>query len=633
MYKIANPKKSNEKLLIDELGTDLTKKAKHGELDPVIGREKELKRILEILARRTKNNPILIGEAGVGKTAIVEQLAHMIAFNEVPFALKNKRIISLDMASLVAGTKYRGEFEERVKKLLREIEEHDDIILFIDEIHTLVGAGGAEGAIDASNIFKPALARNKFRCIGATTISEYKKFIEKDAALERRFQKVNIDIPSREDTKQILTNMKSIYEKYHFVNIDNSIFDAILDLSEKYIYDRNEPDRSLDVLDEVCARVSIKEDKNIKRYNQLKNEYEEIKKQKETAILEGDFNQASNYKDEENNIMHQINELELSLYKKRNKKVTLEDVAEVLSSKTKIPVYEILNDNKKMIYQMKKDLKNSIIGQEEAIDQVVNVAKKIKLGFNNHKCYSMMFVGPSGVGKTMLAKIFGQSLAHNNVIKLDMSEYSEPHSVSKIIGAPPGYVGYENYTNILEEIRNKPYSVLILDEIERAHPNIINLFLNVLEEGKIKDNSGRVIRFDHVTIIMTSNVGFDEIHIGFNEKANDIIESKLKENFSVPFLNRIDNIVIFKPMNKKNIEKLVHLKLERLSSQYKDYHLDISKNVIDEIVEESNYFEYGARKIDKIIQDGLVNHMIDLMIDGCKEIKIDQLNLRNVSYN
>ncbi len=633
MYKIANPKKSNEKLLIDELGTDLTKKAKHGELDPVIGREKELKRILEILARRTKNNPILIGEAGVGKTAIVEQLAHMIAFNEVPFALKNKRIISLDMASLVAGTKYRGEFEERVKKLLREIEEHDDIILFIDEIHTLVGAGGAEGAIDASNIFKPALARNKFRCIGATTISEYKKFIEKDAALERRFQKVNIDIPSREDTKQILTNMKSIYEKYHFVNIENSILDAILDLSEKYIYDRNEPDRSLDVLDEVCARVSIKEDKNIKRYNQLKNEYEEIKKQKETAILEGDFNQASNYKDEENNIMHQINELELSLYKKRNKKVTLEDVAEVLSSKTKIPVYEILNDNKKMIYQMKKDLKNSIIGQEEAIDQVVNVAKKIKLGFNNHKCYSMMFVGPSGVGKTMLAKIFGQSLAHNNVIKLDMSEYSEPHSVSKIIGAPPGYVGYENYTNILEEIRNKPYSVLILDEIERAHPNIINLFLNVLEEGKIKDNSGRVIRFDHVTIIMTSNVGFDEIHIGFNEKANDIIESKLKENFSVPFLNRIDNIVIFKPMNKKNIEKLVHLKLERLSSQYKDYHLDISKNVIDEIVEESNYFEYGARKIDKIIQDGLVNHMIDLMIDGCKEIKIDQLNLRNVSYN
>lgn len=633
MYKIANPKNSNEKLLIDELGTDLTKKAKHGELDPVIGREKELKRILEILARRTKNNPILIGEAGVGKTAIVEQLAHMIAFNEVPFALKNKRIISLDMASLVAGTKYRGEFEERVKKLLREIEEHDDIILFIDEIHTLVGAGGAEGAIDASNIFKPALARNKFRCIGATTISEYKKFIEKDAALERRFQKVNIDIPSREDTKQILTNMKSIYEKYHFVNIDNSILDAILDLSEKYIYDRNEPDRSLDVLDEVCARVSIKEDKNIKRYNQLKNEYEEIKKQKETAILEGDFNQASNYKDEENNIMHQINELELSLYKKRNKKVTLEDVAEVLSSKTKIPVYEILNDNKKMIYQMKKDLKNSIIGQEEAIDQVVNVAKKIKLGFNNHKCYSMMFVGPSGVGKTMLAKIFGQSLAHNNVIKLDMSEYSEPHSVSKIIGAPPGYVGYENYTNILEEIRNKPYSVLILDEIERAHPNIINLFLNVLEEGKIKDNSGRVIRFDHVTIIMTSNVGFDEIHIGFNEKANDIIESKLKENFSVPFLNRIDNIVIFKPMNKKNIEKLVHLKLERLSSQYKDYHLDISKNVIDEIVEESNYFEYGARKIDKIIQDGLVNHMIDLMIDGCKEIKIDQLNLRNVSYN
>lgn len=625
MYKIVKSKKTGEKLLIDDLGVDLTKKAKKNELDPVIGRDKELKRVLEILSRRTKNNPILIGEAGVGKTAIVEALAHKIAFNEVPFPLKNKRIISLDMASLVAGTKYRGEFEERVKKLLKEIEDNDDIILFIDEIHTLVGAGGAEGAIDASNIFKPALARNKFRCIGATTIAEYKKFIEKDAALERRFQKVLVEVPSREDTKQILVNMKSIYEKYHFVNIEDNIIDTILDLSEKYIYDRNEPDRSLDILDEVCARVSIKEDKYIKQYNALKNEYEYISQKKEEAIVNGDFTRASILKDDENKIIHQINEIELNLYKKRSKKVTKEDVAYVLSSKTKIPVYELLKDNKKTIHQIQKNLKDHVIGQERAVEEVVNVAKKIKLGFKDHQCYSMMFVGPSGVGKTMLAKMFGESLSPHNVIKLDMSEYSEPHSVSKIVGAPPGYVGYENFTNILEEIRTKPYSVLILDEIERAHPNIINLFYSVLDEGKLKDSTGRIVRFDHVTIIMTSNVGFEDIHIGFNEKSNNVIESKLKENFSVSFLNRIDNVIVFNSMNEKNIERLIHKKLECITKKYPEYHITISPVVVDQIKEESNYLEYGARKIDKIIQEYILSYIIDQIIDGNKEIKIDGL--------
>ena len=602
MYKIATPRKSSEKLLIDELGVDLTKKAKKGELDPVIGRKKELNRVLEILSRRTKNNPILIGEAGVGKTAIVEELSRMIASNEVPFPLKNKRIISLDMASLVAGTKYRGEFEDRVKKLLKEIEENDDIILFIDEIHTLVGAGGAEGAIDASNIFKPALARNKFRCIGATTVSEYKKFIEKDSALDRRFQKVNVEIPSKEDTKDILTNLKKIYEKYHFVNIDDEIIDTIIDLSEKYIYDRNQPDKSLDILDEVCAKVSIKEDKNMKKYSELKNQYDLVLKKKEDAILNGNFDLASNYKDEENVIIDKINKLELNLYKKNYKKVTKEDVAQVLSSKTKIPVYELLNDKKQVIQKIKKDLKENIIGQNEAIDEVVNVAKKIKLGFKDNKCYSMMFVGPSGVGKTMLAKLFGEALTPNNVIKLDMSEYSEPHSVSKIVGAPPGYVGYENFTNILEEVRNKPYSVLILDEIERAHPNIINLFYSILDEGKIKDSTGRVIRFDNVTVIMTSNIGFDDIHVGFNGKTNHVVQSKLKENFSTSFLNRIDNVVIFNEMDEKNIEKLIHKKINLLKDKYQNYHLEISSKVIDEIKEQANYKEYGARKIDKIIK-------------------------------
>lgn len=630
MYKIATPRKSSEKLLIDELGVDLTKKAKKGELDPVIGRKKELNRVLEILSRRTKNNPILIGEAGVGKTAIVEELSRMIASNEVPFPLKNKRIISLDMASLVAGTKYRGEFEDRVKKLLKEIEENDDIILFIDEIHTLVGAGGAEGAIDASNIFKPALARNKFRCIGATTVSEYKKFIEKDSALDRRFQKVNVEIPSKEDTKDILTNLKKIYEKYHFVNIDDEIIDTIIDLSEKYIYDRNQPDKSLDILDEVCAKVSIKEDKNMKKYSELKNQYDLVLKKKEDAILNGNFDLASNYKDEENVIIDKINKLELNLYKKNYKKVTKEDVAQVLSSKTKIPVYELLNDKKQVIQKIKKALKENIIGQNEAIDEVVNVAKKIKLGFKDNKCYSMMFVGPSGVGKTMLAKLFGEALTPNNVIKLDMSEYSEPHSVSKIVGAPPGYVGYENFTNILEEVRNKPYSVLILDEIERAHPNIINLFYSILDEGKIKDSTGRVIRFDNVTVIMTSNIGFDDIHVGFNGKTNHVVQSKLKENFSTSFLNRIDNVVIFNEMDEKNIEKLIHKKINLLKDKYQNYHLEISSKVIDEIKEQANYKEYGARKIDKIIKDGLTNHIIDQIINDNKIIKIDNLKTKIV---
>lgn len=626
MYRIANPKKTKDKLLIEELGEDLTKKAKKQQLDPVVGRKKEIKRVLEILSRRTKNNPILIGEAGVGKTAIVEELSRMIAFNEVPLSLKNKRIISLDMASLVAGTKYRGEFEERVKKLLKEVEENDDIILFIDEIHTLVGAGGAEGAIDASNIFKPALARNKFRCIGATTISEYKKFIEKDTALERRFQKVNIDIPNKMEVKQILLSMKPLYEKYHFVNIDNSMIDLIIELSEKYIYDRNQPDKSLDILDEVCAMVSIKEDKSIRKYNELKKEYDDILTKKEEAIIVGNFDLASNYKDQENVIMDKINKLELNLYKKKRKNVTKEDIATVVSSKTKIPVYELLNDNKRVIQKIRKNLKDSIIGQDEAIEKVVNVAKKIKLGFKENKCYSMMFVGPSGVGKTMLAKMFGESLTPGSVIKLDMSEYSEPHSVSKIVGAPPGYVGYENYTNILEEIRNKPYSVLILDEVERAHTNIINLFYSILDEGKIKDSTGRTIRFDNVTIIMTSNIGFDDIHIGFNGKVNSVVESKLKENFSTPFLNRIDNVIIFNEMDEKNIEKLIHKKVNCLIKKYSKYHINISTKVLEEIKEKSNYKEYGARKIDKIIQDGLTNQIIDEILSDKKEITIESLN-------
>ena len=621
--KIIN-KKSHKKLLIEEIGVDLNQRAMNGNLDPVTGRDEEIKRVLEILCRRCKNNPLLIGEAGVGKTAIVEELANMIVRGEVPLALRNKRIISLDMASSVAGTKYRGEFEERMNKILKEIEENDDIILFIDEIHTLVGAGGAEGAIDASNIFKPALARGKIRCIGATTTDEYKKYIEKDSALERRFQKVMIEAPSEDTVKSILMNLKEIYEGFHKVIIDEEIIDLIIHLSSKYIYNRNEPDRSIDILDEVSAKVSLKESKNLKEYGAYNKKLKEVIKNKKKAILDNDFDKASSFKNEEFDLMNKINNLELSLYKTHSRKVTKLDVAEVINMKTGIPIYEILNEKAKLIKQTEKILSKKIIGQDEAVKEVAKVAKKIKLGFND-KCYSFLFCGPSGVGKTLLARTFGNNLVgERNIIKLDMSEYKEAHSISKLIGSPPGYVGYDDNTNIFEEIRNKPYSVLILDEIEKAHTNIINLFLQILDEGKAKNSKGKIVRFDNVVIIMTSNVGFHEINVGFNHKNTKI--SRLNDSFSIPFMNRVDKVICFNPLNEEDILKIVRMQLKEFKDKYSDkIKIRISKEVENEIVSLSNYEEYGARKIVKIIKDKIETIVIDKIIDGKEDVYIKDL--------
>lgn len=613
-YKIYKPKK--KKLLLEELGTDLTNNIDN---DPVVGRDEEIKRIIEILSRKNKNNPLLIGEAGVGKTAIVEELSRMISLGDVPNNLKTKRIISLDMATLVAGTKYRGEFEERVRKILKEVEEDDNIILFIDEIHTLVGAGGAEGAIDASNIFKPALARNKLRCIGATTILEYKKFLENDKALERRFQKVNIDAPNKETVKQILFKLKPIYEKYHNVILSESIIDNIINLSDKYIFDHNQPDKSIDVLDDVCAKVSLKESNELKKYKKLNKQLQSIIKSKNDAVNSDDFKKASNLKEEEFTLMDQINNLELKLHHKNE--VTLEDVASVINSKTKIPVYEILSEND--INKINEELKN-IIGQDKAIKEVSRIAKKIKLGYKDNKCYSFLFAGPSGVGKTELAKIFGKSLVGENVIRLDMSEFSEPHSVSKFVGAPPGYVGYSDNKTILEEIRNKPFSVLILDEIERANQTIINLLFQILDNGKIKDSKGVDVYFNNVIIIMTSNIGFDEINVGFNKNNDDL--TKLKEYFSIPFINRIDNIISFNRLSEDEIRKIIDLKIKQIIKKYKNIKVKIDDNVINDIVKLSNYYEFGARKIDKIVKDQLENIIIDKIIDNKKSVFIKTLD-------
>ena len=627
-YKLVKRSKKQKKLLIEELGIDLTKKALNNEVDPVIGREEELERIIEILSRRTKNNPILIGEAGVGKTAIIEELSKRIVTGNVPQHLKNKRIINLDMSSTVAGTKYRGEFEERINKIIKEIENNKDIILFIDEVHTIVGAGGAEGAIDASNIMKPALARGKIKIIGATTLEEYKKYIEKDSALERRFQKVFIEIPKKNTVKKILQKLKPIYEKYHLVNISNEIIDLILDLSEKYIYDRNEPDKSIDILDEVCAKVSLKENEEIKEYNEKNKILQKILKEKNNSIIKNDYKQASKLKEKENEIMNRINELEINLHNNKNYNiVTKDDVLKTISAKTKIPIYELKDENINSINKLKYKLKNKIIGQDSQIDQLIKLIKQIKLGFKEeNKCFSMIFCGPSGVGKTMLAKEFGKILVgKDNVIKLDMSEYSETHSISKIIGAPPGYIGYQENKNLLDEIRNKPYSVLILDEIEKSSKKIIDLLFQILDDGKIKDSKGRIVRFDNVTIIMTSNIGFDDISIGFNNK--QISNEKLKEYFSLPFINRIDNIINFNKLNEQNIIEIINSKLTNLKQKYlnKNIKLNYKNQITEEIIKESGYEEYGARKIDKIIKDKIESQIIDEIINDKKEIYIKSI--------
>lgn len=623
-YKFVNTSKKNKSLLLEEIGIDLTKKAKNKELDPVIGREEEIKRIEEILCRRTKNNPLLIGPAGVGKTALVEELSRMITNEEVPFNLKNKKIINLDMASLVAGTKYRGEFEDRVRKLLKEAEENDEIILFIDEIHTLVGAGGAEGAIDASNIFKPALSRGKLRLIGATTIEEYKKFIKPDRALDRRFQTVNIEVPDKEKVKNILKKIKPIYENYHNVIVSNEIIELITHLSEKYVYDRFEPDKSIDILDEVCSLVNLKENNKLKKYNNIKKELKKIIEQKKNAIINQDFEQASILKMKENKLTNEINIMELNSENKR-KKVTQHDVAQVIYKKTNIPVYELLEKKQEIIKEIENNLRTNIIGQNKVIEQLINITKRIKLGFKDNNCYSMLFCGPSGVGKTLTAQTFGKNLVGKNVIRLDMSEYIEPHSVSKLIGPPPGYVGY-NEENILEEIKNKPHSVLILDEIEKAHPNIINLFFQILDNGKIKDSKGNYVKFNNITIIMTSNIGFEEKSIGFSKNENKIT-TKLKEHFSIPFINRIDNIIVFNELKKQDIEQLIENKIFNIKRKYlKEITLKIDEKVINEIIEESNYKEYGARKIDKIIKDKIENQIIDKIIENEKTIDIKELS-------
>lgn len=625
-YKLIGKKKGKKKgkLFLEEIGTDITKLALEGKLDPAIGRDKELAKVMEILSRRTKNNPVLIGEAGVGKTAIVEELAREIVNGDVPESLLNKRIISLDMGSSVAGTKYRGEFEDRMRKILKEVEENEDIILFIDEIHTLVGAGGAEGAIDASNIFKPALARGHLRCIGATTTSEYKKYIEEDSALERRFQKVSVLKPTKETVLSILHTLKPIYESFHHVTVEEEALLEIVRLTDRYIFDRNEPDRSIDVLDEVCAKVSLSLTKEGKKYHEIHKKLKDISFKKKEAIMRSDFDTAIALKAEENKIQGILNEMDLKGVPIKNKSVSVKDVAKVIHEKTSVPIYEIEREDKRVLASMEKLLHKQIIGQEEAILKVMQIAKTRKLGFcDDGKCYSLLFTGPSGTGKTFLAKLFAKSLVgEENIIKLDMSEYNEAHSVSKIIGSPPGYVGYKENKNVLDEIKNKPYSVVILDEIEKAHHSVLDLFYQILDDGKIKSAAGKEVSFHHVLIIMTSNIGFHDIQIGFSK--GDKTVSKLQDNFSIPFMNRIDHVVTFQSLSKDAILSIIHSSLQRLKQKYlkKNVKVSFGNKVVEELLSFTQYEMYGARKVEKVIKDKVETFLIEKIISGEDNVKI-----------
>lgn len=621
--KVSN-KAIHKKLLVEDFAVNLNKKIVGNEVDPVIGRDDEIKSLIEILCRRGKNNPLLIGEAGVGKTAIVEELARRIVEGNVPKPLKGKTILSLPMASLVAGTKYRGEFEERVSKILKELEENDDIIVFIDEVHTIVGAGGAEGAIDASNIIKPALARGKIQLIGATTTYEYHNFIEKDKALNRRFQIIMIEEPSTNKTKEILKKLKPLYEAYHFVSISDDIIDLIVELSSTYIYEYYQPDKSIDILDEVCTKASLLESKNDAELLKINVELQEVISNKKKAIIKQDFDLASTYKEKEKELLTKKNDLELNLMTKRKpKKINKEMVADVIYLKTKIPVYEINKSSRKIINNLDKSLKKIVLGQDEIITDLCNRVKKVRLGFQDKPhIESFLFCGRTGVGKTLLVKEFANLLYGDaNFIRLDMSEYKEAHTVSKIIGSPPGYVGFDNHLTVLDTIRMHPHSVILLDEIEKASGEVMKLFLQVLDEGVLTDSRGRKVRFDNVFLFMTTNLGFSKDSIGFTESKNNI---DIEDFLGVEFVNRIGKIYYFNDISRNVIHRIVEKRLYVLIDGFKkkDLKIKISKEVVDKVIKESNYEKFGARRVDKVIDEVVTPIIVDAWYNGKKEITV-----------
>ena len=662
---------------LNQFGADLTKQAIEGKLDPVIGRKQEIERVIQILSRRTKNNPCLIGEPGVGKTAVIEGLAEKIVIGDVPEMLKNKRVVTLDITSMVAGAKYRGDFEERIKKSLNEVRKAGDVILFIDEIHTIVGAGAAEGAVDAANILKPLLARGEIQLIGATTISEYRRYIEKDAALERRFSPVTVQEPTIEETIKILKGIRDKYEAHHNVKITDEAINVAVNLSVRYINDRFLPDKAIDLIDEAASKLKMKTYTRPEKLKELEEKISSIGKEKEEAILVQDFEKAAKLRDEESNLKEKLEKDNKKWKNKTSKNVTIlndEDIAEVIASWTNIPVKKLTQDENEKLKNLEENLHKRVVGQNEAVEAVAKAIRRGRVGLKDPKrpIGSFLFLGPTGVGKTELSKALAECLFGNedSMIRIDMSEYMEPHSISKLIGSPPGYVGFDEGGQLTEKVRRKPYTVLLLDEIEKAHPDVMNMLLQILEDGRLTDSQGRTVNFKNTVIIMTSNIGAraitDRKTLGFtsftanisdNRKENmtseivngkEILENKeklgkvkaeekkqyesikkdvmaeLKREFRPEFINRIDEIIVFHKLNEDEIMQIIDILLKQVEKRLKqnDYEVRIDESVKKLIAKKGFDANYGARPLRRAIQSYVEDVISEAILNG--SVRIDK---------
>lgn len=622
---------------LDSLARDLTAIAKEDSLDPVIGRSKEIQRVIEVLSRRTKNNPVLIGEPGVGKTAIAEGLAQQIINNEVPEILRDKRVMTLDMGTVVAGTKYRGEFEDRLKKVMDEIRQAGNIILFIDELHTLIGAGGAEGAIDASNILKPSLARGELQCIGATTLDEYRKYIEKDAALERRFQPIQVDQPSVDESIQILQGLRDRYEAHHRVSITDDAIEAAVKLSDRYISDRFLPDKAIDLIDEAGSKVRLRSFTTPPNLKELEQKLDEVRKEKDAAVQSQEFEKAASLRDTEQRLREQVEDTKKSWKEKQgqeNSEVTVDDIAMVVSSWTGVPVSKIAQTETDKLLNMENILHSRVIGQDEAVVAVAKAVRRARAGLKDPKrpIGSFIFLGPTGVGKTELARALAESIFgdEESMIRIDMSEYMEKHSTSRLVGSPPGYVGYDEGGQLTEKVRRKPYSVVLLDEIEKAHPDVFNILLQVLEDGRLTDSKGRTVDFRNTILIMTSNVGASELkrnkYVGFNvqdetqnhKDMKDKVMGELKRAFRPEFINRIDEIIVFHSLEKKHLTEIVSLMSDQLTKRLKeqDLSIELTDAAKAKVAEEGVDLEYGARPLRRAIQKHVEDRLSEELLRG-----------------
>ena len=647
----------NQTPTLNQFGGDLTKRAREGKLDPVIGRKKEIERVIEILSRRTKNNPCLIGEPGVGKTAVVEGLAEKIVVEDVPQMLKNKRVVSLDIASMVAGAKYRGDFEERIKKCLEEVKKAGDVILFIDEVHTIVGAGSAEGTVDAANILKPLLARGEVQVIGATTLNEYRKYIEKDSALERRFSPVTVGEPSQEETVEILKGIRDKYEAHHNVKITDEAIKASVELSTRYINDRFLPDKAIDLIDEAASKVKMRTYTEPDSLKKLSDKIAQLDKEKEDAIRSQDFEKAASIRDKEKAAKEKLAKEKEKWESKNTKSITTlteEDIAEVVSSWTGVPVQKLTQSENEKLKNLEETLHKRVIGQNEAVEAVAKAIRRGRVGLKdpNRPIGSFLFLGPTGVGKTELSKALAESLFGNEnaMIRIDMSEYMEPHSVAKLIGSPPGYVGFDEGGQLTEKIRRKPYSVILFDEIEKAHPDVMNMLLQILDDGRLTDSQGRMVNFKNTVVIMTSNIGArlitDKNTLGFTIANNQKEETQkeyeaikkdvmgeLKKEFRPEFINRIDEIIVFHKLNEEDIKQIIDIMLSQVTKRLQEQNMEltIDDSVKELIAKKGIDVNYGARPLKRAIQNLLEDKIAEAILDG--KIKPHQKAVAKVENN